>query len=332
MSKKPYFPPPPPIPEKTRLFQRTPPAIFPPIMGLFGLGLAWRRATDGFGVSGAFGDMILGAVTLLYLFCLMAYVGKLMQRSATFGEDLKILPGRAGIIAMVLSGYLLAATVVPFSTTLATVIFGLALAAHVIVVLRVAHNLITGPIEARSVTPVWHLIFVGFILSPLAALPLGLHTYSSVVFWISLAIALAIWGASLAQFIRADVPPPLRPLLAMHLAPASVLGTIAFLIGQVQIAYGLSVLAVALLSFLVLRARWLTVAGFSPLWGAFTFPLAAFSTVMQIAAVHTGSDTLRIIAGLSLVTASLIIPPIAYKVVMMWSKGVLAVKTNAAQA
>lgn len=332
MTKPPYFPPPPPIPEKTRLFQRTPPAIFPPIMGAFGLGLAWQRAADGFGVPGAFGDMILGAVTILYVFCLVAYVAKLMQRSATFGEDLKILPGRAGIIAMVLSGYLMAATIVPFSTTFAAVIFGLALAAHVIVVLRVSHNLITGPVEARSVTPVWHLIFVGFILSPLAALPLGLMAYSTLVFWISLALALAIWGASLAQFIRKDVPPPLRPLLAIHLAPASVLGTVAFLIGQVQVAYVLSVLAVALLSLLVLRARWLTTAGFSPLWGAFTFPLAAFASVMQIAAVHTGSDVLRVIAGLSLVAASLIIPPIAYKVLMMWSKGVLAVKTNAAQA
>ncbi|SMR72092.1 tellurite resistance protein [Aliiroseovarius halocynthiae] len=332
MSKAPYFPPPPPTPEKTRLFQRTPPAIFPPIMGAFGLGLAWRRAADGFGVPDAFGDMILGAATILYLFCLVAYVMKLMQRPATFLEDLKILPGRAGIIAMVLSGYLMAATVVPFSTGLATVAFGLALAAHVVVVLRVAYSLITGPVEARSVTPVWHLIFVGFILSPLAALPLGFHIYSIAVFWISLAIALAIWGASLAQFIRADVPPPLRPLLAIHLAPASVLGPVAFLTGYVQIAYVLCVLAVVLLTLLVIRARWLTVAGFSPLWGAFTFPLAAFSTVMQITAVHTGSDILRIIAGLSLVAASLIIPPIAYKVLMMWSKGVLAVKTNAAQA
>lgn len=332
MSKKPYFPPPPPIPEKTRLFQRTPPAIFPPIMGLFGLGLAWRRAADGFGVPGAFGDMILGAVTLLYLFCLVAYVGKLTQRPATFGEDLKILPGRAGIIAMVLSGYLMAATVVPFSTTFATVVFGLALAAHVVVVLRVAHSLITGPVEARSVTPVWHLIFVGFILSPLAALPLGFHTYSTAVFWISLAIALAIWGASLAQFIRADVPPPLRPLLAIHLAPASVLGTIAFLIWQPLMGIILGILAVLIAAILILRVRWLTVAGFSPLWGAFTFPLAAFATVLQMLNLVVASDMLRIFSGLVLVAASLIIPPIAYKILMMWSKGILAVKTNAAQA
>lgn len=332
MSKTPHFPPPPPIPEKTRLFQRTPPAIFPPIMGLFGLGLAWRRAAEGFGVPAAFGDMILGAVTLLYLFCLVAYVAKLMQRPATFFEDLKILPGRAGIVALALSGYLMAATVVPFSTTLAGVIFGLALAVHVVVALRVAYTLITGPIEARSVTPVWHLLFVGFIISPLAALPLGLYAYSTTVFWVSLAIAVAIWGASLAQFVRASVPAPLRPLLAIHLAPASVLGTVAFLVGQPLMGIILGLLAVLIASVLILRVRWLTEAGFSPLWGAFTFPFAAFATVLQLLNLVVASDLLRILSGLVLVAATLIIPPIAYKVLMMWSKGVLAVKTNAAQA
>lgn len=332
MSKAPYFPPPPPIPEKTRLFQRTPPAIFPPIMGLLGLGLAWRRAAESFGVPAAFGDMILGAVTLLYLFCLVAYVAKLMQRPATFFEDLKILPGRAGVVAMALSGYLMAATVVPFSTGLAGVIFGLALAVHVVVALRVAYTLVTGPIEARSVTPVWHLLFVGFILSPLAALPLGLYAYSTAVFWISLAIAVAIWGASLAQFVRASVPAPLRPLLAIHLAPASVLGTVAFYIGQPLMGIILGLLAVLIASVLILRARWLTEAGFSPLWGAFTFPLAAFATLLQMLNLVVASDMLRILSGLVLVAATLIIPPIAYKVLMMWSKGVLAVKTNAAQA
>lgn len=332
MSNAPHFPPPPPIPAKTRLFQRTPPAIFPPIMGAFGLGLAWRRAADGFGVSVGFGDALLGATTLLFLFCIVAYLAKLVQRPGTFFEDLKVLPGRAGLIAMMLSGYLLAATLVPYSTSLATVVFSVALVGHLLVAGRVAFTLITGPVEARSVTPVWHLLFVGFILSPLAALPLGFQTYSEIAFWGSFVAAIAIWGASLAQVLRADVPAPLRPLLAIHLAPASVLPTVAFLLGKPELGYPLCVLAVVILSLLVLRARWLTAAGFSPLWGAFTFPIAAFSTALQIAAVATGSNVLHIIAGLSLVAATLIIPTVAFKVLQMWAKGVLAVKTNAAQA
>ena len=331
-AKAPYFPPPPPIPPKTRMFQRMPPAVFTPIMGAFGLGLAWRRAVEGFGAPQAIGDLILGATTLLYLFSLAAYIAKLMQRSGTFVEDLRVLPGRAGIAAMVLSGYLLAATLVAHTTVIAGAVLIAAFLAHLFVALRVAHLLITGPVEARTVTPIWHLTFVGFILSPLAAVPLGLMAASSFIFWVCLAAALAIWGASLVQMMRVRVPAPLRPLLAIHLAPASVLGTVAFLVGQTQVAMVLSVFAIMILSALILRARWMTAAGFSPLWSAFTFPLAAFATLMQIAAGFLSSEPLRIFAGLTLVAATLIIAPIVYKVMQMWTKGVLAVKTNAAQA
>ncbi|MCK8462377.1 tellurium resistance protein [Aliiroseovarius sp. S1339] len=332
MAKAPYFPPPPPIPPKTRMFQRMPPAVFTPIMGVFGLGLAWRRGADALSAPAAIGDMILGAVTLLYLFSLAAYAMKLIQRPGTFVDDLRVLPGRAGLAAMVLSGYLLSATIEPFSTVLAGALLLLAFAIHVFLAARVIHLLITGPAEARIVTPVWHLLFAGFVLIPLAAVPIGLTSFATAAFWGGFFAAALIWGASAAQFFRTRIPAPLRPLLGIHLAPASVLGTGAYFLGETQLALVFCVTAIVILSILVGRVRWLLKAGFSPLWGALTFPLAAFSTLMQMAAVVTGSDVLRIVAGLSLVAATLIILPIAYKIVQMWTKGVLAVKTNAAIA
>lgn len=332
MAKAPYFPPPKPIPPKTRLFQRTPPAVFPPIFGLFGLGLAWRRAGETFGVAGEAADMLLGAVTLLYLFAVVAYLAKVAQRPGVFHEDLRVLPGRAGLAAMMLSGMLLASTLVVFSPIAAQVVLSLSVAGHLLLAVTIARDLITGPAEARLVTPVWHLSFVGFIVSPLAALPLGWGVYNTVVLWGAFAVAVVIWGISIRQFIRKDVPPPLRPLLAIHLAPASLLGTVAMLSGSAQLALGLGLLAIVILAGLVGSARWLTKAGFSPLWGAFTFPLAAFSTLMQLLANYGHGEVFRILGGVSLVAATLIIPPIAWKVVQMWMKGVLAAKTNAAQA
>ena len=332
MAKAPHFPPPKPVPPKTKLFQRTPPAAFPPIFGLFGLGLAWRRAGESFGIPGQIGDMILGAVTLLYLFAVVAYLAKLVQRPGVFREDLRVLPGRAGLAAMMLSGMLLAATLVVYSTALAQVVLVMAVAGHVILAVTIAHDLITGPEEARVVTPVWHLSFVGFIISPLAALPLGWGVYNTVVLWGTMAVAIAIWAISARQFAQKDVPPPLRPLLAIHLAPASVLGTVAMLSGLPTVALGFGVLAIVILAVLAGSVRWLTKAGFSPLWGAFTFPLAAFATLMQMLALAGYGEVFRVLGGLSLVAATLIIPPIAWKVMQMWVKGVLAAKTNAAQA
>lgn len=332
MAKAPYFPPPPPIPPKTRLFQRMPPAVFVPIMGVFGLGLAWRRAVDTMGAPDAIGDLILGAVTLIYIFGLMAYMMKLIQRPGTFSEDLGVLPGRAGLTTMALSGYLLAATVVPFSPMASGAILFASLLAHLTVLGWVVFALLTGPRQARIVTPVWHLLFAGFILIPLAALPLGVQGLAQAGFWGGLAAAIAIWGASIAQFLKLRIPAPLRPLLAVHLAPASIGAMAAFMLGEVQIGYLLSSVALIILSALLFFNRWLTEAGFSPFWGAFTFPLAAFCGLLHMLAGLVGSEFLRVIAGLSLVIATLVILPILYKILQMWAKGVLAVKTNAAQA
>lgn len=323
-------------PAKTGLFRRTPPAIFTPIFGLFGLGLAWRRAVDGFGISPALGDFILGFVSLLYLFFIIAYAVKFIRRPGVFFEDSKTLPGRGGLAAMTLSAMLMAAAFVPYSAMIALIILLLAVLVHVAIVTVVLRILIAGPAEVRLVTPVWHLVFVGFIISPIAAVPLGLYSYSQVVFAITLVLALGIWAVSLKQLLKKAAPAPLRPVLAIHLAPASVLGYIAYLLGYSTIGFGLGLFAILILGWLLIRVRWLTSAGFSPLWGAFTFPLAAFSTLMQVmgAAGHGLADgeVFRILGGLALVAASLLIPFISWKIFKLWSKGVLAVKTNAAEA
>ncbi len=317
--------------KKTSLFRRTPPAIFPPIFGLFGLGLAWRRAADGFSVSPAIGDIILGAVTLLYLFALVAYAAKFIRRPAVFGEDLKTLPGRAGLAAMSLSGMLLAASLLSYSTQLALGVLIAAVILHIIIIAMILRVIFTGPAEAKQVTPVWHLVFVGLILSPFAAIPLGFGAASSIVFAVTLGVAIVIWGVSLRQLIAKEMPAPLRPVLAIHLAPAGMLGSVAYLLGYGQVGFVFGILAIVILAALIIRIRWITAAGFSPFWGAFTFPVAAFSTLMQIMGAAGEGEIFRILGGIVLVGASIMTPIIAWKILQLWAKGVLAVKTNAAQ-
>ncbi|NRP12030.1 hypothetical protein XMM379_001956 [Aliiroseovarius sp. xm-m-379] len=330
--KAPYFPAPKPIPPKAGLFQRTPPAMFPPLFGLFGLGLAWRRASESFAMPSEIGEMILGAVTLLFLFSVAAYLIKLTRRPGVFVEDLRVLPGRAGLASMGLAGYLMAAALVIYSPFWALVTLCLAGLWHLAVVLTVLRILIASAPEGRAVTPVWHLTFVGFIVGPIAALPLGLHIYAQAVFWVTFVIAAGIYGASALAFAKKTVPAPLRPLLAIHLAPVSLLGTVAYLLGDAQFGQALAWVAIVVFAVLVASARWLTADGFSPFWSAFTFPLVAFSTLMQITWLAGGGEVFRLLGGLSLIFATLIVPPIAFRILKLWAKGVLAVKTNAAQA
>ncbi|NBB98843.1 MAG: tellurium resistance protein [Alphaproteobacteria bacterium] len=310
--------------------RRTPPALFPPIMGLFGLGLGWRAAAGAFGVTPAISDLILGATSVLFLFTLAAYLAKPLRRPVALMEDLRVLPGRAGLSAASLCLMLFAAVLAPLASGLATGVALLAFAVHVAVVIAIVVTLLRGPEEGRVVTPAFHLSFVGFIIGGVAANALGHHDIARWLLWANLVPAGVIWGLSARQLTRQIPPPPLRPLLAIHLAPACLFTIVAHGAGLAEAAYAFSALAAAIFMALVVSARWLTVAGFSPLWGAFTFPMAAFATALVT--ISDGRGMLGIIAGLMLVLATLVVPLITFRVFKLWPGGKLAAKTNAAEA
>jgi tellurite resistance protein len=249
-------------------------------MGLFGLGLAWRLGVGEFGLPAGLPEAFLGAVTLLYAFAAVAWASKPLRRMSVIGEELRILPGRAGLAAASLCLMLLAAVLVPYAPGVALVLGLVALFKHAMLAVLVVRALLTGPAEGRVVTPVFHLVFVGFILWPLSAIPLGLEPAARMVFWGTMPVAVLIWGASLWQLVTRVPPAPLRPLLAIHLAPASLFAITATALGLPGLGAIWAAIGSAILLALLVSVRWLTAAGFSALWGAFTFPLAAYATAL----------------------------------------------------
>jgi tellurite resistance protein len=312
-----------------KLWRQTPPAIFPPIMGLFGLGLAWRRGEAELGLPAVLSELILGAASLLFLFALIAWLAKPFRRPSVVVEELRVLPGRAGLAAMTLSLMLFAAALVPHAPRLASLVLLAGVVAHTLLALLMVRVLFVGRDEARTVTPVWHLSFVGFIIAPLAGIPLGYVVPSQIILYATVPLAALIWAASLWQMISGAPPAPLRPLLAIHLAPACLFASVAAMLGMGLLALAFALFAAAIALALLVAGRWIAAAGFSPLWGAFTFPLAALASALF--AVAGGASALQLAAGLVMVVATLAIPPITYKVLQAWARGGLAARTNAAR-
>jgi tellurite resistance protein len=296
-------------------------------MGLFGLGLAWRQGAGTFAIPRAIGETILGAVTLLFLFALLAYTVKLLRRPSVLTEDLRVLPGRAGVAAMVLCIYLLSITLAPYAAVLAQAVLWAGFAVHGVFVLVLVRDLRNGPAEQRRVMPVWHLSFVGPIIGGLAATVFELYLVALVLLFVTVLLAALVWAASAEQMLKETVPAPLRPLLAIHLAPLALFGLVAHALELDAVALGCAgIAALAVLWFLV-RARWLTEAGFSALWGAFTFPIAATANLwLSVGGIW------RVPGGVALVAATLVILPIGWKVIALWARGQLAIRTNAATA
>lgn len=326
-----HFPPPPPLVQKSPgRWRRTPPAIFPPMMGLFGLGLAWRTLATQPAMQplAPIGEAILGAALLLFAFGLIAWLSKPLRRPGVILEEIGVLPGRAGLAAMILCLMLAGAALTPYAPSVAVVLAFVGGAALVAYGVLTAVHLLRGPKVQRAVNPIFHLTFVGYILMPLSLAQLGYTELSTWILWGSAAVALVIWLVSLRQLIGSVPPAPLRPILAIHLAPASVLATVAALLGHELVAAGFALIALAMLVALVGSARWLLASGFSPLWGALTFPLAACATASMLGLGAVGFW----IGAALLLAATALNPWIAMQVVKTWANGQLGAKTNAATA
>ncbi|MDZ4093477.1 MAG: tellurium resistance protein [Paracoccaceae bacterium] len=319
------FPPPQFPPQRLPLFSRMPPAVFPSIMGLLGLGLALRLGLRALGLPGGPAEMLLGAVSLLFLFSLAAYLSKIARRPGVVTEDIAVLPGRTGIAAMTLCVMLFALVLVPYDRKIAEWAVYLGLALHSVLAMLVIRYILTAPEGAGGVTPVWHLHFVGFVIGGVPAAYCGLPQLALAILWLTIPVAVAIWGISLMQLIRRVPPAPLRPLLAIHLSPAALFALLATALGQDGLAQGFVILGGGILIALLLAGRWLTRAGFSALWGAFTFPMAAYAAAL-FAVGWDGAAVLVLAAALG------VVPVVAVAVLKSWAAGTLAAKSNAAQA
>lgn len=320
-------------PQETRaeFWRRTPPALFPTMMGLLGLGLAWRAASGfaGLAISPMIGLTILALCSVLFLFVLACYLSKLSVRLGVILEDIAQVPGRAGVSGVTLSVLLFAAAMVPYSPLVAKAALFLGLIGHSIVAVLII-IVMARTQKGFVVSPAWHLSFVGFIVAPLSAAPLGYLGLAQTILGVTVLIAALIYGVSLLQLSKGEMPPPLRPMLAIHLAPLSLFASVAALTGQGIIALLFAALAIGLAAVLVSRVRYITAAGFSPLWGAFTFPTAALSTALF--SVSGNVAALGWFALIPLALASVMTPLIALRVLRMWSTGALAAKTGAAIA
>lgn len=328
-----HFPPPPQLPPKVGLFRRTPPAIFPAALGLLGLGIAWRRAVAVTGAPGGLVEAYLGGVTLVLAFCLMAYGAKVAFRPGVLREDAATLPGRTGLAALGMCLMAEGAVLAPYAAATARALIALGFGGLAVLALAVLPARLAGRDTSGPVTPALHLVFVGFIVAPLGAVPLGFA--AGAMGWVVAGCAAAgvIVGAlTLAPLVTGAAPEPLRPLQAIHLAPASLVATGAFLTGQPMLAEASLAVAAVLAALLLLRLRWLIAAGFSGFWSAFTFPVSAFAGALLLSGDVLAMPLLETAGALVLAGATLVTLPVAYRVMKLWAKGVLAAKTNAAIA
>lgn len=314
-------------------FRRVPPVMFLAVLAALELSLAWARGAGAFALPAGVAQLLGGMVTALAAFALFAYGCKLARRPSVLAEELAILPGRAGTGAGVLCLYLLAALVgAMMSRGAGLVLLILGLLCHAMLLVTLARVLSDGLAERRQVSPDWHLSLAGLAVGSRAALALDWPVPAAALALPAILAALAIWGLSLRQVLAMRVPAPLRVLLALHVGPVAMLAILALELGWIGAGTLLAWFALGGVLAMVLRARWLLAVGFSALWGAPAFALAASASAWAALWAAQPTEPHRIIAGLLLALAALVVLPVLVMVLREWMRNRLPARSNAAIA
>jgi tellurite resistance protein len=253
-------------------------------MGLGGAGLAWRQAGVALGAPGVVGEALLLLTALAWLGLVALHARRVLRHPAAVLAELKH-PVRAAFIAAPTIGVMIiSAALFPYAPSLAAGLWCVAVTLHLLVAMLLLRRILGGGGDVAMLAPPLLIPFVGNILAPVFGVRMGFADMSWMMFGVGFFLWLVVTPLLLHRLIAGPaLPPPLRPTLAILLAPPAVgalalsqlLGTTG---GPVLALVGLAVLvACVLLSLAFDFAK----TPFSLAWWSFTFPSAAFAVMLM---------------------------------------------------
>jgi len=278
-----------------------PAAFFAIVLGLAGLGNAWRAAHQIWQLPAVVGEVLMAVATIVWGMLLLLFILKwLVAREAALGEIRHPIQccfvGLAGVATM-----LVALAVLPYSRLGAQVVFGLGAAFTLVFALWRTGVLWQGGREPGATTPVLYLPTVGGgFVSATVVSALGYPDWGAYAFGAALLSWLAIESVLLHRlYTVVTLPVALRPTLGIQMAPPTV-GAVAYLsvnggapdlVAHAMFGYGL------LQGLLLLRLLpWIMRQPFAASYWGFTFGISALATASLRLVGHGDTGPMALLA------------------------------------
>lgn len=251
-------------------------------MGLGGVGLAWRQAAETLGAPGLVGEALLLLTALVWLLVVgLQGLRALRHTDALLAEARH--PVRAAFMAAPTIGLMIiSAALWPYAHAPGAALWAVAVALHLLLAMVLLRRVLGGRADAAVLAPPLLIPFVGNILAPVFGVRMGFVDASWMMFGVGFLLWLMVAPLLLHRLLAG---PPLKPSLAILLAPPAVA---ALALAQLTGAAGGMVLALVGVALLV-AAVLVSLAGdfakvpFSLTWWGFTFPSAAFAVMLMAA-------------------------------------------------
>jgi tellurite resistance protein len=305
-----------------------PAGLFGIVLGLAGLGGAWRIAATLWDVPTWVGEGIYLVATLVWLVLVLLYALKWLRYRAEALVEFRhpVLCCFVGIVPV--STALIALAVRPYHEPLAIVLAVVGIAGQLAFGVFRTGELWKGNREPAATTPILYLPTVaGSFVSAIVLAAFGHPGWGVPFFGAGVLSWLAIESVLLHRlYVVAELPPPLRPTLGIQLAPPAV-GCVAYLaitsgapdlVSQAMLGYALFQ-ALVLLRLLPWIARQPFIAGY---W-AFTFGASALAAACIQFVRRGGTGPLALAAPYLFAAANLVIGIIALRTLLLLLRGQL---------
>lgn len=303
-----------------------PVSFFGIVLGVAGLGNAWRIAGALWGVPAFIGEGLLAVAALVWLALVISYLKKwLLARSEALVElkhvTLCCFVGLVGVSTMLIGG-----AAIPYSRLIAQILFGVGAAYTLSFAVWRMGLLSMGERDPTTTTAILYLPGVAgsFVMANVLG-ALGYPDWGQYAFGAGLFSWLAIESVLLHRMYTAtSLAPPLRPTLGIQLAPPAV-GAVAYL----SVTSGTpGFVAHALLGYAVLQALlllrllpWIAKQPFGPSYWAFSFGATALAVAPLRMLQRGDSGTAAVLAPVLFFAANVVIALLTFVTLREWARG-----------
>lgn len=287
-----------------------PVTIFAAVMGLAGLGLAWRKAALVLGTPAIVSHALLVLAALVFVAATVTYGLKWLRCTQAVRAEFNHPIRSAFFSTFPVALLLLAAGLHPFSPMGGLALWGLGAVLQLGLTIRLIARWMVHKQDIAHVNPAWFIPIVGNIVVPVLGARLGLDEIS----WFFLSVGMMFWLPLLAIVLyrvmfHEALPPRLLPTLFILLPPPAI-GYVAYveLTGQVD-AFAQTLVNGALFLTLVLAVMIRRFIGLpvAVSWWAFTFPLDAVALASLEHGHHFGNGMWPAMGALLLAVASAVV-------------------------
>ena len=300
--------------------------LFASVMGTCGLALVWHAAETRWGFAPLASASLTAIAGALFVVIAMAYSYKAMRFRERVMTELRH-PVRINFLpAISINLLLLGILARPWLAGLSDALWLTGAALQLVLTVTIVTVWFNSERPPNSINPAWFIPAVGNVLVPLAAIPAGYELTAWFFFSVGVFFWIILGTVVFYRLIVGDaLEPPMRPTLAILLAPPAVAFLAWLQLTGDDPGPGLMLFFMALLTFLLLLPQipGFFKLGFFPSWWAYTFPLAAFTVACFRFDEITGAVNDAALAALT-ATVTVVIVLVAGRTALAVVRGELA--------